>query len=1002
MRRERRLQTLANVCFLLTMYSLLCTHGSSQHENLTGQGLSFQSAWECPTELMEEDRVDCHPELGASETECKNRGCEWCEADNENVPWCFHNTKPGFDGTCSSSIPFEDRCDCYPMGGVSNAKCVNKGCTYCPVDNPVGTPWCFYEYPQEDSTKENERIDCHPDPGASKCSCHSRKCVWSSASQPDAPWCYYPVSYRTYNITSQVDTAKGSRATLAYVGSPIFSNPVMSLTVDVEYQTDYRLRVKIYDTDNARFEVPLDIPSPSTKASNPQYSVSFSNVDNFSFKVTRNSNGETIFDTSLSGFTFEDQFIQIATKLEQGSGVFGFGETEHSCLCHDMNWKKYSMWSRDNPPWGDTNIYSVHPYYTVINQGMAHGVLFLNANAQDLDVSPLPYLNFRTIGGVLDFYFFLGPTPEDVVSQYTEAVGRPYMPAYWSLGFQLCRYGYNSLQTLQATVDRMRSYQIPFDVQYGDIDYMDQQRDFTYDTVNYNGLPGYVDTLHSYGMKYIIILDPCIDITVPNYPAYEEGQAKNIWVQHNGQPASAKTKVWPPGTCYFPDYFLDDTQQWWTKQCSDFHNVIKYDGLWIDMNEPANFVHGTLDGCPNNTYNYPPYKPRTLGNVLAEKTTCPDATQDNGKQLHYNVHSLYGWTQARQTVPAMRAALGGNKRGIVISRSTFPGSGKWTGHWLGDNFSNWYNLRVSIIGCLEFNMFGIPYIGADICGFNEDSNEELCQRWMQLGAFYTFSRNHNGLNWREQDPAVWGNEVARVSRESLEIRYTLLPYLYTLFYHSHVKGSTVMRPLFHEFPSEELTYGIDEQFLWGPAFLISPVLYQGATTVNAYFPYTPWYDYYTGTYLNTRGGYTILSAPMDYIPLHVRGGYILPTQEPAVTTTESRNNPMGLIVALDDYEKANGDLFWDEGDTADTIENENYYFATFIADGRSLTSTLVKDAYRNADSLMWGTIRVFGVKSASTVTVNGYTVPYDYNMATQVLTITDINIPITTPINVYW
>ncbi|PIK46338.1 putative maltase-glucoamylase, intestinal-like [Apostichopus japonicus] len=827
----------------------------------------------------------------------------------------------------------------------------------------------------------------------------------------------------TYAITGQYSTAKGSRVTLSYQGgSGIFSAPATSLTVDVEYQTDDRLRVKIYDTNNARFEVPFQIPSPSAKASNPKYSITFGDTPNFYFKVTRNSNGEVLFDSSLSGFTFEDQFIQIGTKLPVGSYLYGFGETEHHSLYHDMNWKKYGMWSRDNPPDNDVNIYGVHPYYTVVSGVNTHGVLILNSNAQDVEMSPLPYVNFRTIGGILDFYFFLGPTPEDVVSQYTEAVGRPYFPPYWSLGFQLSRWGYGSQSVLKSTVDRMRSYQIPYDVQYGDIDYMDNQRDFTYDQVNFAGLPAYVNTLHeSYGMKYIIILDPCIDITVSNYPAYEEGMTENIWVQNAGAPASAK--VWPPGTCYFPDYFLASTQSWWTKQCSDFHNVIDYDGLWIDMNEPANFVDGTLDGCPYNTYNNPPYKPRVLGSVLAEKTTCPDSTQDNGSQLHYDVHSLYGLSQAIQTVPAMRTAIGG-KRGIVISRSTFPGIGQYAGHWLGDNWSKWSNLAYSIIGSLEFNMFGIPYIGADICGFNLDATEEMCQRWMQLGAFYTFSRNHNGLNWKEQDPAVWGPELARVSRETLEIRYSLLPYLYTLFYHSHLSGSTVMRPLFHEFYDDEGSMTIDRQFLWGPAFMISPVLDEGAVAVNAYFPNAKWYDYYTGMSVSARGSYDLLSAPLTTFPCtsEVDTSYPLKSLlsrhsiEGAMKYQEIhstvppisfvRQNPMGLIVALDDYRHAEGDLFWDEGDTVDTIENSEFFYATFIADQNSLTSSVVEDNYTGVNSLVWGTIQVYGVSSSvSGVTVNGNPATYSYDIARQVLEVTNIDtfgITINTPLNVLW
>merc|ERR1719507_285377 len=168
---------------------------------------------------------------------------------------------------------------------------------------------------------------------------------------------------------------------------------------------------------------------------------------------------------------------------------------------------------------------------------------------------------------------------------------------------------------------------------------------------------------------------------------------------------------------------------------------------------------------------------------------------------------MFGWTQSKPTLDAVRLATG--KRGLVLSRSTFVGSGAWVAHWLGDNFSNWSNLKNSIIGMLQFNQFGIPFVGADICGFIGNTEEEMCLRWHQLGAFYPFSRNHNALGSIDQDPGVWGAETAGVIRPALRLRYWLLPLLYTLFYKHSVEGSTVARPLWHEFPTDPNTWDID-------------------------------------------------------------------------------------------------------------------------------------------------------------------------------------------------
>nr|XP_020652670.1 lysosomal alpha-glucosidase-like [Pogona vitticeps] len=167
----------------------------------------------------------------------------------------------------------------------------------------------------------------------------------------------------------------------------------------------------------------------------------------------------------------------------------------------------YGMYSRDQPPQMYANLYGVHPFYMCIeSDANAHGVLLLNSNAQDVTLNPEPSLSFRTIGGILDFYVFLGPTPENVVQQYTEAIGRPHLPPYWSLGYQLSRWGYSNIDVLKQTVERMEQYSIPYDVQYGDIDYMDHQLDFTYDKENYAGLPEFIQELKNDGLHYVIIL----------------------------------------------------------------------------------------------------------------------------------------------------------------------------------------------------------------------------------------------------------------------------------------------------------------------------------------------------------------------------------------------------------------------------------------------------------------------------------------------------------------
>uniref|UniRef100_H2YDG1 alpha-glucosidase n=1 Tax=Ciona savignyi TaxID=51511 RepID=H2YDG1_CIOSA len=713
----------------------------------------------------------------------------------------------------------------------------------------------------------SSKVDCYPEPGSSESGCYSRGCLWCPSNNPGDPWCIIP------------DGANGYRITLAKIHTTtLFGDDVDTVTLDVSFDTEARLHIKFYDAANERFEVPLPINgADATAPADPLYDIQFFNDPSFYFQVIKKSTGTVLLDTSLGGLTFSDQFLQIATRLPSTT-LYGFGENEHqNLIIHNFDWESFGMWARDQPPDPGANLYGTHPFYiSMEDDGNSHGVLFLNSNAQDVTTTPAPGLVYRTIGGVLDMYVFLGPEPNRVVEQYNTAIGTPFLPPYWSLGFQLCRYGYGDLNTVKETVARMDAYDIPLDVQYGDIDYMDEQRDFTYDTSNYAGLRDYVRELQAGGKHYVIILVQIHDIFL----------------------CTIKFKKNPKLIFHFNTIDISHRKQvtWMVPRLKSASCMLCVFSYLIQDIKRTLFEHNSSE---------------IWGNVLAEKTMCPDHRHKLGN--HYDVHNLYGWSQSNVTIKSAVASTG--KRPFVISRSTFVGSGQWAAHWLGDNNADWHDLRMSIIGMLEFNMFGIPYVGADICGFNGSPSEELCERWMELGAFYPFSRNHNGLGYKEQDPAAWGDEFAARSRAVLRTRYTLLPYLYELFYHAHTDGTGIVRPLSFEFANDKTTATIDEQFMWGAGLLLSPALYEGIKTVSAYFPDARWFNYYDGVEVGARGTTASVDAPLGTIPIHVRGGHIIPTQEPASNTEISRHNPFGLIIALDDTGSAAGDMYWDDGDT---------------------------------------------------------------------------------------
>ncbi|KAL1432915.1 hypothetical protein MTO96_001910 [Rhipicephalus appendiculatus] len=274
---------------------------------------------------------------------------------------------------------------------------------------------------------------------------------------------------------------------------------------------------------------------------------------------------------------------------------------------------------------------------------------------------------------------------------------------------------------------------------------------------------------------------------------------------------------------------------------------------------------------------------------------------------------------------------------------------------------------------LSFSLYGIPMTGSDICGFFDDTTEEMCARWFELGAFYPFSRSHSMKGTRDQDPHSMGPMVVEVAKNALEFRYTLLPYLYTLFHRSHVYGETVARPLFFEFPEDPNTYDIDEQFLWGSSLLFNPVLYENESCVRSYIPKGVWYD------LNANG--SVLRVPRRKSAEETRCHLSLPPDERGA---------------------ARGELFWDDGDSIDTVQREQYNTYTFLLIDRS--QLVVSATHRGyADGLNLGTVTVFGVREKPTfVSLKGRSLEFRYDHQTRVLTILDIWEPLAEAFIISW
>jgi alpha-glucosidase len=666
------------------------------------------------------------------------------------------------------------------------------------------------------------------------------------------------------------------------------------------------------------------------------------------------------------------------------------------------------MWNSEAPGIPQNSpLYGSHPvYFDHRGDKGTHGVFLLNANGMDIKISTDDkgqFLEYNTIGGVLDLYFLAGSKPTDVSRQYADVVGYSAMYPYWTFGFQQCKYGYWDVNMVAEVVGNYSSAGIPLEVMWTDIDYMDLRQDFTVDKDRFplEKMRELVETLHKRDQKYILILDPGVH-AANNYETYSSGHDQDVFLKHAD--GSDYLGVQWPGVVAWPDWFAPNTLSWWTNEFTKFFNPdtgINIDGIWVDMNEGSNFCgdiscnptkYAAENGVPPIPVNSPrpntgrvipgfpdsfqpssssrkvkaraaepelqtrnapqfgqskgtlgrpnilepPYKIRGKYNQLSDKTIWVNTTNYDGT-LQYDTHNLYGSMMADATNAAMLKRRD-SVRPVVMTRSTFAGIGRKATHWFGDNASIWEHYRTSIRQMLSFvAMHQMPMVGSDVCGFNQDAEETMCARWAMIGAFQPFYRNHAADNARFQEFYQW-QSVTDAAKKAIDTRYKLMDYAYTALYYQTKEGTPMINPVFYLYPGDSATFGIQHQWFYGDALLVSPVVDDFADKVDFYLPKDIWYDYWTHERIDSPGETTSRSGlKTNEIPVHIRGGTIIPQRVNSANTTKLlRKEDFIILVAPGADGKASGRLYLDDGES---IEQPSITEIKFNWESNKLTTS---------------------------------------------------------------
>ncbi len=581
----------------------------------------------------------------------------------------------------------------------------------------------------------------------------------------------------------------------------------------------------------------------------------------------------------------EDDSVIFSYRLPDEALVYGLGEQARGL--NKRGWR-YESRNTDNPfqNEGRTALYSSHNF--LIIDGEERFGLFLDTPGYveyDIGFTNYDELKITVKDGGFDLYLIEETSLTGICRALRRLTGASYVPPKWAFGFGMSRWDHKDADEIREVADRYRALDMPIDMMYLDIPYMDDYMDFTVSEERYPQFREFNAELAKKNIHLVPIVDAGIK-KKEGYPVYEEGREKGYFcTKEDG--SEFVVGVWP-GASVFPDALNPEAAHWFGLQYKAYLDT-GVEGFWNDMNEPSIFyTEDALQAAFRKVAEYEGenldaetfFEMRDVMGGISNKTAYyKDFYHNvNGKKVrHDRVHNLYGSALTSAAGEALRE-LSPDRRTLLFSRSSMIGMHRNAGIWYGDNSSMFSHILMNLKEEMNANMVGFLYSGADTAGFGDQATPDIALRWLELGIFSPLLRNHSSRRLRRQEFYLFGMDEA--FRGMLKLRYALIPYLYSEFMKAALRDEMLFQPLAFVYEDDERAKHIEDQAMVGEAVMIAPVYEQNAVGRYVYVPekmrlfrFRSPEDYDT-EYVE-KGDYFIHVA-LDEVLLFVREGHALP------------------------------------------------------------------------------------------------------------------------------